>query len=255
MELTQAEIDAYKDAVGSQAMQAQEAVDAMMAAMYERTTGDHYYWNERRIREYALQVMGDVLSVYGGNAGEIAATFFENATGLDGRLYEGIDWAYVVSKVRYLTKLISDNDAEGFRKALADSANFYVRRNAYENMVENCKHHGVRYARVPQGVETCAFCWMLASRGYVYYSEETAMRAHGKHKNCDCIIVPEGKYDSIANYPMEELQRRYEAVRDSAGVTPGENGRENRNAILRAIRKRNWEWLYTGQGPEFRNEG
>ena len=48
-----------------------------------------------------------------------------------------------------------------------------------------------RYARVPQGSETCRFCIMLASRGAVYKSELTAGAMNHYHPNCDCKIVPD----------------------------------------------------------------
>lgn len=45
----------------------------------------------------------------------------------------------------------------------------------------------VRFARVPTGRETCGFCFMLASQGYVYRSAATAARSH---PGCDCVAVP-----------------------------------------------------------------
>lgn len=51
-----------------------------------------------------------------------------------------------------------------------------------------------RFARIPTGPETCPFCIMLASRGFVYWSEDTAGKLDHYHANCDCRIVP--SYDS-----------------------------------------------------------
>lgn len=53
----------------------------------------------------------------------------------------------------------------------------------------------VRYRRIPQGAETCDFCLMLASRGAVYITQESAMGSSSDeinhvHAHCDCIIVP-----------------------------------------------------------------
>lgn len=45
-----------------------------------------------------------------------------------------------------------------------------------------------RYARIPKGPVTCRFCAMLASRGAVYLSEETA-DGHDYHDFCDCEAV------------------------------------------------------------------
>lgn len=48
----------------------------------------------------------------------------------------------------------------------------------------------VTYARVPRGAKTCAFCTMLASRGFVYATAKTAGEEDKYHHDCDCMIVP-----------------------------------------------------------------
>lgn len=45
----------------------------------------------------------------------------------------------------------------------------------------------VRYARVPAGAETCAWCLMTAGLGYWFMTEEAASHTHA---HCDCVIVP-----------------------------------------------------------------
>lgn len=45
----------------------------------------------------------------------------------------------------------------------------------------------VRYARVPAGAETCAWCLMTAGLGYWFMNEEAASHTH---RSCDCVIVP-----------------------------------------------------------------
>lgn len=49
----------------------------------------------------------------------------------------------------------------------------------------------IAYARVPTGMETCSYCMMLASRGFVYRSADSA--GHADHRGCNCMIVP-GRY-------------------------------------------------------------
>ena len=71
-----------------------------------------------------------------------------------------------------------------------------------------------KWARIPMGAETCEFCIMLASRGFVYGNEDLASHAHA---NCDCRVVPswdrskaaaEG-YDPDAYYEQwQEMRRR-----------------------------------------------
>lgn len=66
----------------------------------------------------------------------------------------------------------------------------------------------VRYARVPSGSDTCAFCLMLASRGAVYASEDTASNDY--HGACDCVPTPVFSDDDYPeNYNPDELYDLY----------------------------------------------
>lgn len=58
------------------------------------------------------------------------------------------------------------------------------------------------YARVPVG-ETCAFCTILASQGFVYTSMKTALTTKSGdkyHKGCDCVAVPFSDASKISGY-------------------------------------------------------
>ena len=90
-----------------------------------------------------------------------------------------------------------------------------------------------RYARVPSGAKTCAFCAMLASRGWVYESAETAGALNKYHAACDCEIVPSWDKDrpNVEGYDPEKLYADYEKARHAAGKDP------NESAILSAMRR------------------
>lgn len=67
-------------------------------------------------------------------------------------------------------------------------------------MASRKKPQGVRFARVPSGNETCQFCYMLAARGAVYYTAQTAGENAHWHKGCRCKIVPAWGTSSIEGY-------------------------------------------------------
>lgn len=122
------------------------------------------------------------------------------------------------------------------------------------------------YARVPVG-ETCAWCLMLASLGYFYRSEKTALYKNGiepdtYHEHCDCIAVPynePGQIEGYDDYNMyfdmyadardayygrdytDEMARRIEEARDkhdrdyAAGLTRTKWA--DTNAILMIMRE------------------
>lgn len=74
-----------------------------------------------------------------------------------------------------------------------------------------------RYARVPQGTETCQFCMMLASRGFVYYSGGKGEKVHN-HANCDCVYVPSwSKSPSVGGYDKKQWYDKWKkSIEDEA---------------------------------------
>lgn len=54
-----------------------------------------------------------------------------------------------------------------------------------------------KFARVPTGTETCAWCISMAGLGFHYLSEETASHTHS---GCDCRIVPSWGGSSVEGY-------------------------------------------------------
>ncbi len=93
------------------------------------------------------------------------------------------------------------------------SARETIRRNAERDPARP------RYARVPTGARTCAFCEMLASRGFVYHTKATAGEGRDFHDDCDCQVVVEFDKDRhhIAGYDPDAMFARYARARAAAG--------------------------------------
>ena len=68
-----------------------------------------------------------------------------------------------------------------------------------------------RWARVPRGSVTCAFCTMLAGRGFVYTSEDAAGGGLGNayHAHCDCEPVPTWGEAKLTGYDPDKLNAIY----------------------------------------------
>lgn len=150
-----------------------------------------------------------VLLKYGSASGELGASMFdawaeklgiESPRGASGYDLDP-DWA----KKRVRWALSTKN--RGNLKVLADEL---VKQPARDALASSAKSNGVRFARVPRGSETCAFCYMLASRGAVYHSEATAGKMMKFHGDCDCQIVPvRGPQDYPDGYDPEALYDDY----------------------------------------------
>lgn len=99
----------------------------------------------------------------------------------------------------FLKKLFEDEDYDAFEELCLQRLDYETNRAAGQCVQENSRRdpRQVRYARVPTGAETCRFCIMLASRGFVYWSEESAGAFDHYHPHCDCMVVP--SFDSMAS--------------------------------------------------------
>lgn len=119
----------------------------------------------------------------------------------------------------------SADDAEQFAADM-------VRQAARDTMVMHQRRDPTkpRYARVPQGKVTCAFCLMLASRGFAYHSEESAGLFHTYHRHCDCQIVPCWGEQHLQGYDPEEMSSLYESAKHQ---TKSKDYRE----ILKTLRR------------------
>lgn len=73
----------------------------------------------------------------------------------------------------------------------------------------------VKFARVPTGNETCGFCIMLASRGFVYSSEDAASGLNHYHSGCDCRVVPSWDKSSVDGYDPDAYYEQYKEAYDA----------------------------------------
>lgn len=207
------------------------------------------------IRDKTIELIVDGLGIYGDQAQAYAGELFEEicrAEGLEvkAELFdELIDHQMMADKVRYNVKHILNNDWDNYKRANTDLIDYYVHRCAYENLARNCDKNNIRYACVPSGHETCAFCFMLSSRGFVYHSEMTAQGTHGVHRHCDCMIVP-GPYGrvKVGGYDPKGMFERYAKCAQSLGLDV--SSPKNQRAIHKEVAKRDWRWLYTGKTPK-----
>ena len=85
-----------------------------------------------------------------------------------------------------------------------------TRKAANTCMARNAERDSTKpkWARVPQGKDTCPTCLMLASRGFAYNSKEAAEHAH---PNCDCVAVCswDRKNPVLEGYDPDEYYDRW----------------------------------------------
>ena len=191
-------------------------------------------------RNEILTIMEMYLAPYTDMAAQIAATFYEGlrATQVRGAytalVDSGRDAAGTEGAVRAIMQTLVDGGSEDeFYNKLVSRAGYEMNRAAGECTMRNIKRDPKkpRFARVPQMTYTqytpwedggthnkylathgtCQFCEMLASRGWVYYSKETAGEGNHYHDGCNCKIVPSWNKAGVQGYDPDYYLERYKA--------------------------------------------
>lgn len=138
---------------------------------------------------------------------------------------EAVGIARAAARHLFNTDLASEVAGERTRRELSDALGTRT-KNAMRQTIKNNAVRDpayVAYARVPRGAKTCAFCTMLASRGFVYASAKTAGEEDKYHHDCDCMIVPswDAKQAKLEGYDPDGYFEQYLKARhtlEAAGV-------------------------------------
>lgn len=170
-------------------------------------------------RDAIIDIMELYLGPYTDMAAILAAEFYdglrEQAVGAKLGAYaeSGREPVATEKAVRGIMQDVVEGKAvETVARKLLGRADYEIKRSAGECVYRNGKRDPLKpkYARVPSGSETCRFCIMLASRGFVYRNEKAAGGNGHYHANCDCRIVPgfDGE-TTVAGYDPNAYYEQY----------------------------------------------
>ena len=103
---------------------------------------------------------------------------------------------------------------------LSGAVTRYVKRTGQDTLLKNAYRDHAQAAWVPSG-DTCAFCIMLASRGWEYVSKKAAQsHAEHIHSNCDCTYAV--RFDTSAKLKGYDPDKYYQQYKDAEGSTTEE---------------------------------
>lgn len=211
-----------------------------------------------QVRDVAIEAIVAASDEYGAMTREMTCSLFERETGQAAAyVIQPTNRETVESCVRYYANSLRDGTEEGlerFVRNCTDRTRLLTRRCSNEAVIESCaasaksarrrkgpgKGRGVRFARVPRGGDTCTFCAMLASRGFVYWSRKTAGEFNHYHLHCRCTIVPDDGSGEVEGYDPTEWYARWKAYEEI-------DSSERLNAKLRSIAKR---YVSDGASPD-----
>jgi hypothetical protein len=118
-------------------------------------------------------------------------------------------------------------------QALKDATDRLVFSASQDTVADNALREEVRFARHAQP-DACSFCRLLATRGLIYHTRESAEAATKSHDVCHCVIVPErdGDYYLEPDY-VDEWRQQYEDALEEVGPAT----KKNKDAIINHMRR------------------
>ena len=223
------ELESYGDTLGSISRTAVEAFKSDMAE-YAASLGPFESWTREQkaeFRDYAADVMAQYLDLYGEAAASVGTMFFERVLPEELEASVGTSWTddgQAKASAHYWAKFMRGDGADlgQFLDGCASFLERNVSHSADLNVLEaseelSTRKVRIRYARVPSG-PSCGFCIMLASRGFVYASKESAGEMSRFHDGCDCRIVAGTPGLEVEGYDYKGMYRRYRQCRDALGT-------------------------------------
>jgi hypothetical protein len=212
-EIPRAYIDRFTQAIN-------QLSDESRAMLAEELAGIDMSQDVATIRDQAIEIMQKWCGGATDMVALLAAEFYsglreieigEASTplALSGRVPEATS-----ESVRAFAQHVVDGDPQGFVDLCLERLDYEMRVSAANTVIENGRRdrRKPKYARVPTGAETCDFCLMLASRGYVYSSEVGASHTHN---GCDCRVVPSWGGSKVEGYDPKAIKERWQDAIDT----------------------------------------
>lgn len=206
-------------------------------------------WNMTLEQEQAaLDYAYALITKYGEGTGALAAEMYDATARLQKAVVPPADIAQTASysdvakAIKGATKTSTDS------KYLGGVVSRMVKQAGADTTLRNAVRDGAEFAWIPNGGETCAFCIMLASNGWLKASKKAVRNGHAPHihANCDCTYAI--RFDSrtrVEGYDPEYYERMYynakDRVDEGGAFWSGKSDKDAINQIRRDKYKLNAE--------------
>lgn len=176
------------------------------------------------VRDALVEIVPLLAREYGELAATVAAEWYESVhpgAFLAQTASSTFPEVGVTESVRFHAGKLFTDDPYAALAGISGAMQRFVFYSGRETVARNVRRDPLRprFARVTSGAKTCAFCSLMASRGFVYMSRATAGLNDDYHDDCDCMIVPEhdAEQHHIEGYDPDRLFGMYQSAREASG--------------------------------------
>ena len=180
------------------------------------------------VRDALLEAVPALSDAYGDMAATVAAEWYEDVRMKElgesyaSRLGSTAPRGAVDGSVRWAAGELFTDHPDGALNLLRGSLQRHIMYGARDTVARNAQLDPAkpRFAVVPSSADPCAWCAVMASRGWVYATRESAEKhTNSYHDNCKCQVVPsfDASKAHIEGYDPDKYYEQYSAARE-----PGE---------------------------------
>lgn len=239
----------YSETLKRAARESGEAFKTIARAQLKNAT------SQEEMKSILYHAANDTFEQYANATGKISCDFFE-ACIKDAKQTEIAPVPKYIKKRLYedIEDLLAGGAAVDARVlyAIADRVITESYHHGNRTTKHNAIRNGLRYARVPSG-KACAFCLMLASRGFVYFSKTSAGEDKGHyHNHCHCAVVAGNLKMKVGGYDPDGLNERMNKLAASLGIgdwTSAAADKELTKVLNRELAERDRRWVLNGKVP------
>lgn len=137
--------------------------------------------------EEILDVAYALVTKYGEASSELACQMYEAIAQYSGAEVAAAEAAATATYSETAKSIRGTMKRTTDAAVISSSAGRLVKMASVDTMMKNALRDGAEWAWIPQG-DTCAYCIMLASRGWKKASKDAIKNGHADHihNNCDC---------------------------------------------------------------------
>lgn len=251
MEIKASDLNDYESELALYQKKSREAFIACMKA--------HMQLNDDTDKEHLKEVYKqavDAVQIWGNTTAGAACKFFGKTARAKARICDVPDFILERINDRIIDySKTHDIRSDEFLELVGSCVGSEVRHNADRTTYKNAKRlatKGVKYCRVAQSV-SCCFCLMLAGRGPVYWTKETAGEGMRYHPGCKCKIVACREGDTIKGYHPEKINAAMEKIADSLGIDNWldfVDDKDIQKLLERELKRRDPRWVLEGIKPK-----
>lgn len=253
-EVPKKEFRNYSETLKRAARESGEAFKTIARAQLKNAT------SQEEMKSILYHAANDTFEQYANATGKISCDFFE-ACIKDAKQTEIAPIPKYIKKRLYedIEDLLAGGAAVDARVlyAIADRVITESYHHGNRTTKHNAIRNGLRYARVPSG-KACAFCLMLASRGFVYLSKISAGKDKGHyHNHCNCAVVAGNLKMKVGGYDPDGLNERMNKLAASLGIGDWASAaadKELTKVLNRELAERDRRWVLNGKVPVYTQE-